>query len=405
MNSTFNTFYYFTDFLIISIIVLPLFFWTQKPVVRRMILILTTSYLLFVIAPRLLLFYFLFWLSIWIAQISLATKQRSSLLIILIIIFLAPLIIWKLYPAEFNIQFNLITHQLLKQISQRLWEIDAVRHLLIPIGFSFATFRAIDLLIQTHLGLINTLTLDRILYFGFFPPALIVGPIIEYREIELAPVAMTSFKLQYLTEGITRIIIGMTKIFVLAYPLQLSSEIFNNFDQNSSWIIWSSLFLFSWFFYLNFAGYADIAIGSARLYGFRIQENFNFPYFQPNIQAFWANWHISLTRFAQRNVFIPLGGFRPKTQYFAIIATIMVIALWHDLSFPLILFGCYHGFALCIHRYWDNRRKALKQKPTTSQIWIIIKQLVTFLFVMLGFPLMMLPISQIMPFYLALLGY
>lgn len=405
MNSTFNTFYYFTDFLIISIIALPLFFWTQKPVIRRMILILTASYLLFVIAPRLLLFYFLFWLSIWIAQVSLATTQRCSLFVTLLIIFLAPLITWKLFPAEFNIQFNLMTHQLLGQISQRLWEIDAVRHILIPIGFSFATFRAIDLLIQTYLGMIKTLTLDRILYFGFFPPVLVVGPIIEYREIEPQSSATTSFKLEYLTEGITRIIIGMTKIFVLAYPLQFSSEIFNDFDHNSPQIIWGSLFLFSWFFYLNFAGYADIAIGTARLYGFQIQENFNFPYFQPSIQAFWANWHISLTRFAQRNVFIPLGGFRPKTQYFAIIATIMVIALWHDLSFSLILFGCYHGFALCIHRYWDNRRKALHQKPTTLRMGMIIKQFITFLFVMLGFPLMMLPISQIMPFYLALLGF
>jgi len=405
MNSTFNAFYYFTDFLIISIVILPLFFWVQQPLLRRIILILAGNYLLFVIAPRLLIFYLLFWSSVWMAQVSLArVKQRTPLFAIMMIIFLIPLVSWKLFPTDFNIQFNLITHQVLKLFSQRWWEIDATRHILIPIGFSFAIFRAIDLLIQTYLGTFKALTLDRILYFGFFPPVLVVGPIIEYREIE-SELQSVSFELEYLIEGMTRIIIGMTKIFVLAYPLQFSSEIFLYFNQNSPLIIWTSLLLFSWFFYLNFAGYADIAIGTARLYGFQLQENFNFPYFRQSIQAFWANWHISLTRFAQRNVFIPVGGFRPKTQYLAIMATIMVIALWHDISLSLVLFGCYHGFALCLHRYWDNRRKMNHQKPSTSFIVFMIKMLSTFLFVMLGFPLMMLPFSQIVPFYLTLFGF
>ena len=91
------------------------------------------------------------------------------------------------------------------------------------------------------------------------------------------------------------------------------------------------LFVFALYFFFNFSGFSDVAIGSARLYGFRLKPNFDNPYMKTNPQAFWNSWHMSLTRFAQRNVFVPLGGMRPQHQYRAIFATIMVIALWHDL--------------------------------------------------------------------------
>ena len=79
-----------------------------------------------------------------------------------------------------------------------------------------------------------------------------------------------------------------------------------------------------------------MAIGTARLLGFKLAPNFNNPYLKTNPQDFWNSWHMSLTRFAQRNVFVPMGGMRARTQYPAIVATMMVIALWHDLSIPLV---------------------------------------------------------------------
>ena len=95
-----------------------------------------------------------------------------------------------------------------------------------------------------------------------------------------------------------------------------------------------------------------MAIGSARLLGFRLAPNFNNPYLKTNPQDFWNSWHMSLTRFAQRNVFVPMGGMRARTQYVAIVATMMVIALWHDLSIPLVIFGLYHSAGLVSHRVW-----------------------------------------------------
>jgi len=118
--------------------------------------------------------------------------------------------------------------------------------------------------------------------------------------------------------------------------------------------VWMALLVFSWSFYFNFSGFSDLAIGIACLFGFKLKSNFNHPFFSRNIRTFWANWHMSLTRFAQRNVFIPLGGMRKRTQYVAIVGTMIVIALWHGLSFGFVLFGLYHSFGLCIHRFCEN---------------------------------------------------
>ena len=105
------------------------------------------------------------------------------------------------------------------------------------------------------------------------------------------------------------------------------------------WQYWLELALFAWYFYFNFSGFSDMAIGCARLLGFKLAPNFNNPYMKTNPQDFWNSWHMSLTRFAQRNVFVPMGGMRARTQYPAIVATMMVIALWHGLSIPLVSSG------------------------------------------------------------------
>ena len=167
-------------------------------------------------------------------------------------------------------------------------------------------------------------------------------------------------------------------------------------------LLWLNLFLYMWFFYLNFAGYSDLAIGTARLLGFRLKENFSWPYFRRNIAEFWNNWNMSLSRFAQRNAFVPLGGYRPRTQYVALFATIMVIALWHDISIAMVLFGCYHGFALIVHRFLQGRR-ADAPEPGPLGAWGRI--VATNLFVMLSFPLLVLPIGAALRFYAALIGF
>jgi len=408
MPSGFSAFGYFADLLVLTALLLPIYHLTPLPSLRRALLSVSGFYLLFTIAPRLALFYLLFWLAVWLAQQILGGRWAGGLppptFAAIVLATLAPMVVWKLFPVGFNIQFNLSLHHLAMLLPQPIGALDAVRDILIPIGLSFATFRALDLLIQTHLGLINALSLERVLFFGLFPPVQVIGPIIEYSEIDDHTDKKPRFDSQDLAAGAGRILIGMFKVFALAYPLQSTAEVFLHYDANPVSTLWLGLFLFALYFYLNFAGYSDIAIGAARLFGFRLKENFDNPYLRQNPSQYWAHWHMSLTRFCQRNVFVPMGGFRKKTQYLAIFATIMTIAMWHELSLALVVFGCYHASGLIAHRYWDNRRKANKQKPWTGPLGVAGKTVACFICIMLGYPLLMLPLGQIVPFYGALLG-
>ncbi len=402
MFPEFNASHYFIDLLALSIVLIPLMALIGNATIRRILLTIAGAYLLYFIAPRLLLFYVVFWSVVYLLhRLIVATtdgKLGTLAFWFSIISMLAPMIIWKLYYEEFSTLFNLWTNQGIAHISQTIWKIDVARSIVIPIGLSFATFRGADFLIKSWVGKFKKLPFTHIMHYGFFPPVQLVGPIIEYEEIEKQQKPSTDD----IYQGLMRIAFGLIKVLILAAILQKSAVIFQTYDTAPTLKIWAFLFIYTWFFYLNFSGYSDLAIGAARTYGFKLKENFAFPYFRPNISEFWNNWHMSLSRFAQRNAYVPLGGYRKKTQYLALFATILVIALWHDLSLGMIIFATYHGAGLIIHRYFSDR----KAKDTKADNFITLwsKILATYLFVVLSFPLLVMPLEKAGQFYLSLVG-
>ena len=404
MSATFSAYNYFFDFLSLVFLVLPLYFLSASALMRRWLLTATGMYLLYFIAPRLLLFYTLFWFATFLLQNLVArfAQERFSLPVFFsaVAVLFAPMALWKIVGNDFVVFFNLITNHGVQLLSEWIWEVDLIRKIIIPVGVSFATFRAIDLLIKTYVGRIPSLSFDRVFYFGFFPPVQMVGPIIEYEEIQDRGERASPFAPEELFEGVKRIATGFIKIFLLAFWLRDGTNVFVSFDSMQTWKVWVGLFMFSWYFYLNFSGYSDIAIGSARLFGYVLKENFSFPYFKRNIQEFWNHWHMSLTRFAQRNIFVPLGGYRKRTQYRATLATIMVIALWHNISLPLVIFGLCHGTGLIVHRIYMGRKN-----PASSPPWHAhVSRLMTYLFVTISFPLLFLPLDRLADFYLTMIG-
>lgn len=411
MFPEYNAIHYFIDLLALCLVLVPLCHFLKSGFIRRGLLAFSGAYLLYFIAPRLVVFYALFWLVIYALQrlVSATTDRRGGTAIFwsCLLSCLAPMVFWKLNYAEFSTAFNLMGNDLVGFLSADLWTIDLARAIIIPIGLSFATFRAADLLIKSWLGKFENLSLLDIFFYGFFAPVQIVGPIIEYEEIQ----KHHTLNAHEIYHGIMRIAFGLIKILFLATLLQKSATIFATYDVATTAKIWAYLFIYTWFFYLNFSGYSDLAIGISRLLGYRLKENFCFPYFRRNIAEFWNNWHMSLSRFAQRNAFVPLGGYRKKTQFIAILATIFVIALWHDISWGMVIFALYHGGGLIIHRIYSDYRK--KQPPTPSspanhflsnltQNWG--KVMTTYIFVVLSFPLLVLPLEQAGAFYLSLVG-
>ncbi|MEM9200694.1 MAG: MBOAT family O-acyltransferase [Actinomycetota bacterium] len=403
----FNTFDYFAWLLAACVVVAPLYYLMPWGTARRALLTALGAYLIFSIAPRLLVFYVIFWTVVVGLQRLIAwygERPRAGLVLgASIISLLAPLVIWKLIPDTFVVWFNVQFNEIAWDISSFIGAIDEVRDVILPIGMSFAVFRAIDLLIQTNLGALDGLSPGRIYFYGFFPTVQIIGPVIEYSEVSQrgrnAPPRWPS--IDDLSSSFALVVTGFVKVFVLAFPLEQSTDVFVFYESNSSPILWFELFLFAWFFYWNFAGYSDLSIGVARLFGFKLKPNFNNPYFRTNTQDYWNNWHMSLTRFAQRNVFTPLGGMRENRQYIAITATIMVIALWHDITWPLVIFGLYHASALVGARMMNKWRPA---DPDPGLPLRVGKNLAMFVFVMLGLPLLILDLGALPDFYAALVG-
>lgn len=406
MFSEYNSSSYFVDLIALCFLLLPAYMVIPSALVRRILFILAGMFLIYFIAPRLVLFYVIFWLFVFLLQRAVAfsaeRKGGTSIFWICLAMTLAPMVVWKLWYQKFNIFFNLLGNELVNMLSLRLWETDLAREIIIPIGMSFATFRAIDLLIKSYVGRFKGLSPDRVLFYGFFPPVQIVGPIIEYDEIQKHGDSVHVPKPDDFYQGFLLIVSGLFKVLVISGALRSSAEIFQTYEANSFYMVWGNLFLYTWFFYLNFSGYSDLAIGVSRLFGFRLKDNFNFPFFSRNISQFWNCWHISLSRFAQRNVYVPLGGYRKQTQYIAISATMMVIALWHDLTLGMVLFGLYHGAGLIVNRYVTERtgKKDMPNRPLGTLAGVFA----TYIFVTLSFPLLAMSLDRAVPFYRALFG-
>jgi alginate O-acetyltransferase complex protein AlgI len=396
-----DPFVYFSDLLVLMVFVVPLYFVTPWLAARQLLLGVTGAYLLFLVAPRLLALYVLYWLGIYLLQLA-ATLWRDRAAswlwtTVLVLLALAPMVIWKTAPEWSVVGFNLRMNGFVDWLSPWTGTIDRVRDLILPIGLSFATFRAVDQLVKVRLEIVPPLKPLQQFAYGFFPTVMIIGPVIEYTEIESGLNRRTRWEPQDTLSGLLTICVGAIKVFVLAYLLRGSQDVFALSTRAGSPLdYWLELIMFAWYFYFNFSGFSDLAIGCARVFGFRLAPNFNNPYLKTNPQDFWNSWHMSLTRFAQRNVFVPMGGMRARTQYVAITATMMVIALWHDISIPLVVFGLYHAAGLIGHRWWVARHPV----PESRSIWRRVPAwALFFVYYLLSLPLLMLELSALPDFY------
>ena len=398
--------------LLLNLLVLMPFFIGLRWVVRsaagvRLLMTVTGAVLVLFIAPRFLLFYLMYWVVIFAVQfmVHAGDKRRFSSLwtLIAVLTALSPLVIWKLAPAESVDWFSKTFNTMIWEIMPILGPVDSLFQFLEPIGMSFTIFRAIDLIVKVRIGLLAPLSLGRVYYYGFFPAILTVGPISEYEEVRIEN-RLSTPQAGDMVVGMMRLCLAGLKLFILAPILAPSLVILSDFDSLPVMKLWLGLVAYSWWFYINFSGFSDLSIGAARIMGFKLKENFNNPYFKSSPQKFWANWHMSLTRFAQRNVYILVGGFRNKTQYIAIFATMMVIALWHSPNLALVAFGCYHSALLIMERGLEMRSRKIKRKPSKSLPVIALKTLATFFLIIVSIPLLVVEHGNIPSFYSALFG-
>ena len=286
---------YFFDLLALMLLLVPCYQIALGPRTRRIMMLFAGIYLVYFIAPRLLVLMIPFWCLVFILQRSLARKEEAAeadafTTFLALAITISPMVMWKIYGYAFNIWFNMAADSSINFLSAHAWEIDVNFQLITPVGLSFATFRALDLLIKTSIGTLPALEFDQVMFYGFFPPVQVVGPIIEYQEISQQN---AKIKPEDILAGSLRIAVGTIKIFVICEVLKSATQIFDTPHDFSVWVLWAKFVVYTFYFYIDFSGYSDMAIGAARVFGFRIRENFNFPFFKRNIQEFWNSWHMS----------------------------------------------------------------------------------------------------------------
>lgn len=225
----------------------------------------------------------------------------------------------------------------------------------LPLGISYFTFKLIHYLVDSYRGTRPHGGYRSFLLYIFFFPILPLGPIERWPNFLREARQLNGFKWEYLTEGLTRIILGLFKKLVLADAFAIFSEKLTT-QGLSSTAYWFIIYSYALRIYFDFSGYSDIAIGSARLFGYRIIENFNNPYFKSNLSLFWKNWHMSLTGWFRDYVFIPLGGSRGSFAR-TLLNSFIVMSLtgiWHGASLNFLTWGLYHAVGLTLLRLYNK---------------------------------------------------
>jgi alginate O-acetyltransferase complex protein AlgI len=219
--------------------------------------------------------------------------------------------------------------------------------IILPVGISFYTFQTLSYTIDVYRRKLAP-TKDLVAFMAFisFFPQLVAGPIERATNFLPQFFRKRVFKKDQAIIGIKQIIWGLFKKLVIADTCALYSDaIFDNYQEYSSVTLLLGVFYFAVRMYCDFSGYSDIAIGTARLFDFKLSVNFRYPFFSRNIADYWRRWHISLSSWFRDYVFIPLGGSREGR--FTTIRNVMIVFLlsgfWHGASWNFITWGLVCG--------------------------------------------------------------
>ncbi len=219
--------------------------------------------------------------------------------------------------------------------------------IILPVGISFYTFQTLSYTIDIYRRQLEP-TRDPIGFFAFvsFFPQLVAGPIERAKSLLPQFEKERDFDENLARDGMRQILWGLFKKMVIADNLAPAVDaIFSNYGELSGSVLMLGILYFAIQIYCDFSGYSDIAIGTAKLFGFRLMTNFSFPYFSRDIGEFWRRWHISLSTWFRDYVYIPLGGSRASKgrQFFNIFVTFTVSGFWHGANWTFIAWGALHG--------------------------------------------------------------
>ena len=311
-------------------------------------------------------------------------KYKRIVVAFSFIINLAILIFFKY--CDFLLQnINMILSALNIQLINKPFDV------ILPVGISFYTFQALSYTIDVYRGDIKPEKniIEYALFVSFFPQ-LVAGPIERSKNLLIQVENLDKIKrfdYDRITEGLLLMLFGYFQKMVIADRAAiLVDTVFNSYyEYNSMALILAAVF-FAVQIYCDFASYSLIAIGTAKVMGINLMENFNTPYFARSVKEFWSRWHISLSTWFRDYLYIPLGGNRCSKvrKSFNILVTFLVSGLWHGANFTFIAWGAIHG----IFHIIEEQLKPIKEKylnkfniKTNAFSFIMLEIIITFIIV------------------------
>ena len=214
----------------------------------------------------------------------------------------------------------------------------------------------------------------------FFFPKLIAGPITRYAEIsDQITDRSANENINYCLSGFYRFVIGLSKKVLIANVMGAQADaIMNSGMPINTYLAWVGALAYTMQIYFDFSGYSDMAIGLAKMFGFRLPENFNSPYISQSITEFWRRWHITLGNWMRNYLYIPLGGNRvgsPIRLYANLWLVFLASGLWHGASWNYVIWGAYHGCFLIMDRLFLNKIYTFIGKYLSVAItffWVVV---------------------------------
>ena len=262
-----------------------------------------------------------------------------------------------------------------------------VPQIALPIGISFFTFQAISYVIDVYRGhgKVQKNILNVGLYLAFFPQ-LIAGPIVRYETIA-EQINNRKENMEDFSKGVYRFLIGLSKKVLVSNQMALIADMVFDNGPSSILFAWLGAISYALQIYFDFSGYSDMAIGLGSMFGFKFEENFNYPYIAKSITDFWHRWHISLSTWFRDYVYIPLGGSRCKKSraFLNIFIVWLLTGIWHGASWNFILWGLYFFVFLVLEKVL--LKNVLKKLDTLSLRRRILLHVYTLLVVLFGWVL------------------
>jgi alginate O-acetyltransferase complex protein AlgI len=334
------------------------------------------------------------WLSTWFAEKYPA--RQKPILGVGISLMAAHLLFWKYAPW--------ITGEIQK-IHPTFLHGESLR-LPLPVGISFFTLQGIAYLVDLARRETRFVPFQEFVLFKSFFPQLVAGPIVRAPQLIPQLDRLRTPDLSDITAGATLFTQGLMKKLLMAdWCGQYANRVFANPGNFDRWALIQGILAYSIQIWADFSGYTDMGVGSARMFGIRLPENFLSPYLARSPSDFWKRWHITLSQWIRDYIYIPLGGSQGGKAriFFVAIITMLISGLWHGANWTFVLWGLFHGLLLVAERLVKISGLSKAAGALPSFLLVPLQISLMFSLVALGWLLFRAPTIEVAGTYLAAL--